>query len=220
MAASGCGSPRTITLSSMRALRLCIIACMNRWSAVVLTIVTAGAWISYGQRAAAPKFPSHPDFKQTPEVPAMPKALMKLPRTKITRAKFPAVDFHFHGRGLATADDYRKMVKLMDETGIGVICNMDGGFGRTFDQNMKTGEPYKDRIIHFARVDFNGINDPGWSQKTAAELERCFRAGAAGLKINKVLGLDLKNPDGTYIQSDDPRFDPIWAMCASTTSPS
>ena len=38
----------------------------------------------------APQFPSHPDFKPTPEVPAMPKALMKFPRTPITRAKFPS----------------------------------------------------------------------------------------------------------------------------------
>ena len=33
-----------------------------------------------------------PEFKPVAEVPAMPKALMKLPRTNITRAKFPAVD--------------------------------------------------------------------------------------------------------------------------------
>ena len=34
------------------------------------------------------------------------------------------------------------MVKLMDGTGLGVLCNMDGGFGKTFDENMKTGEPF------------------------------------------------------------------------------
>ncbi|MBM3812955.1 MAG: hypothetical protein FJW20_15125 [Acidimicrobiia bacterium] len=154
-----------------------------------------------------------------PEVPAMPKALMKLPRAPITRAKFPAVDFHFHGRTLRSAADYQKLVRVMDETGIGVICNMDGGFGKTFDENMKTGEPFRERIIHFARIDFEGINTPNWSRRAAAELERCFRAGAAGLKINKVLGLDLKNPDGSYIQSDDPRFDPIWEACARHNKP-
>jgi predicted TIM-barrel fold metal-dependent hydrolase len=170
-------------------------------------------------RSQSPSFPSHPDFKPTPEVPAMPKALMKFPRTPITRAKFPALDFHLHGGSLKTADDYQKMVKVMDETGIGLICNMDGGFGADFDRNMKVGEPFKDRILHFARLDFNGINEPGWSEKTAAELERDFLAGAAGLKINKVLGLDLKNTDGTYIQADDKRFDPVWEMCAKHNRP-
>jgi len=149
----------------------------------------------------------------------MPKALMKFPRTPISRAKFPAIDFHFHGRELKTVGDYQKLVRLMDQTGIGVICNMDAGFGKTFDNNMKLDEPVRDRIVQFARVDFEGINTAGWSAQAAAELDRCFRAGAVGLKINKVLGLDLKNPDGTYIQSDDPRFDPIWEMCARHNKP-
>lgn len=184
---------------------------MSRWVfSLALSVWALAIPCSAQQRAQA---------GPAPEVPAMPKALMELPRTPITRAKFPAVDFHFHGRGLRTADDYKKLVQVMDSTGIGVICNMDGGFGATFDRAMKTGEPFKDRILQFARVDFEGINEPGWSAKAAAELERCFRAGAAGLKINKVLGLDLKNRDGSFIQSDDPRFDAVWETCAKFNKP-
>ena len=177
-----------------------------------IPILTAGAAIFLLAQ-------SRPEFKPTPEVPAMPKALMKFPRTNITRAKFSAVDFHLHGRALQTAADYQKMVALMDQTGIAVICNMDGGFGKTFDQNMKVGEPYKDRVLHFARLNYEGINDPGWSEKMAAELERCFRAGAHGLKIAKELGLTYKNRDGSYIQADDKRFDPVWEMCAKYNKP-
>ena len=70
-----------------------------------------------------------PEFKPAPEVPAIPKALMKLPRTNITRAKFPTVDIHFHGRSLRTSQDYEKMIRLMDQTGLAVITNLDGGFG-------------------------------------------------------------------------------------------
>ncbi len=162
-------------------------------------------------------------FGQTPsrgpEAPAMPKALIKLPRTNITAARFPAIDFHFHGRGLQTRDDYAKLVRLMDDTGIAVIANMDAGFGPGFDKAMATGEPFRDRIVQFARVDFEGINEPGWSGRVSAELERCFRAGAAGLKINKALGLELKNRDGTFIQADDPRFDAVWETCARNNKP-
>jgi predicted TIM-barrel fold metal-dependent hydrolase len=111
------------------------------------------------------------------------------------------------------------MIKIMDETGLGVLCNMDGGFGPAFDQNLKVGAPFRDRIIQFARLDFAGINEPGWPARTAAELERTFLAGAAGLKINKVLGLELKNTDGSYIQADDKRFDPIWEMAAKHGKP-
>jgi predicted TIM-barrel fold metal-dependent hydrolase len=162
---------------------------------------------------------TRPEFKPTPEVPAMPKALMKFPRTDITRAKFPAVDFHLHGRSLQTAADYQKMIALMDQTGIAVISNMDGGYGKAFDQNMKTGDAFKDRVLHFARLNYEGINEPGWSEKATAELERCFRAGAHGLKIAKELGLTYRNRDGSYIQADDPRFDPIWEMCAKFSKP-
>lgn len=182
---------------------------MLRWLPVLLVTVCLTA------SAQGPR----PEFKVTPEVPAMPKALMKLPRTPIIRAKFPAIDFHVHGRELRTAEDYQKMIRIMDETGLGVLCNMDGGFGPAFDQNMKVGAPFRDRVIQFARLDFAGINEPGWPAKTAAELERTFLAGAAGLKINKVLGLDLKNTDGTYIQADDKRFDPIWEMAAKHSKP-
>ena len=189
----------------------------------LVVLIAACSLFSSGQtsekKPQGPKSPSRPDFKPAPEVPAMPKALMKFPRTPISRVKFPAIDFHFHGRELKTVADYQKLVRLMDQTGIGVICNMDAGFGKTFDNNMKLDEPVRDRIVQFARVDFEGINKPGWAAKAAAELDRCFRAGAVGLKINKVLGLDLKNPDGTYIQSDDPRFDPIWEMCARHNKP-
>jgi predicted TIM-barrel fold metal-dependent hydrolase len=184
---------------------------MSRRLPVLVILVGAACLTASGQ--------TRPEFKIAPEVPAMPKALMKLPRTPITKAKFPAIDFHVHGRELRTAEDYQKMIKVMDETGLGILCNMDGGFGATFDTNMKVGAPFKDRVLQFARLDFAGINEPGWPAKTAAELERTFLAGAAGLKINKVLGLDLKNADGTYIQADDKRFDPIWEMAAKHNKP-
>src|SRR5688572_1357545 len=98
---------------------------------LVALFVTSGL----APHSQTPRFPSHPGFKPTPEAPAMPKALMKLPRTPISRAKFPAIDFHVHGRELKTAGDYQKMIKVMDETGVGMLCNMDGGFGPRSEQH-------------------------------------------------------------------------------------
>jgi predicted TIM-barrel fold metal-dependent hydrolase len=178
----------------------------------VLAAAVAGVLTFWGQTR-------RPEFKPAPEVPAMPKALMKFPRTPITRAKFPAVDFHLHGRALQTATDYQKMVALMDQTGIAVICNMDGGYGKSFDQNVNVGDAFKGRVLQFARLNYEGINEPGWSEKATAELERCFRAGAHGLKIAKELGLTYKNTDGSYIQADDKRFDSIWELCARYNKP-
>lgn len=183
------------------------------------TVLLAAVLSSVLAQVPVPDLRPKPEFHPTPEVPAMPKALMKLPRTNITRAKFPAVDFHLHGRALRTAEDYQKMIKLMDATGLAVICNMDGGYGKAFDQNIKTGDAFRDRVLQFARVNWEGVNEPGWSEKATAELERCFRSGAQGLKIAKELGLSIKKADGSYLQADDPRLDSIWELCARYNKP-
>ena len=169
--------------------------------------------------AEAPKQATPAGFTRTPEQHAMPRSLLVVKRTDIGKAKYPAIDFHFHGRTLKTAEDYQALVRLMDQAGVGAIANMDGGMYDALDQNLRIGEPYKNRIVQFARPVWEGINEPGWPEKTAAELERAFKAGAQGLKINKALGLELKNADGTYILPDDPRMDPVWAMCAKYDKP-
>lgn len=150
---------------------------------------------------------------------AMPKTLLVVKESTPEKAKFPAIDFHLHARSLKARADYESLVQVMDAVGLATICNMDGGFGETFDRNMELVQGFEDRVIHFARVNWDGINEPGWSEKAAAELERCFDEGAQGLKISKTLGLELKNADGTYIQTDDPRLDAIWAACARRKKP-
>ncbi len=187
---------------------------------IVLLLGTAG-WLGSpaAQQPGASLQPTHPDFKPAPEQGPMPKSMLVVNRTEIGKARFPAIDFHFHGRALQTPQDYQKLIAVMDRAGIGAIANMDGGMYATLDRNLQVGAPHKDRIVHFARPVWEGINNPGWTEKTAAELERAFKAGAQGLKINKALGLELKNPDRTYIHADDPRLDAIWAMCAKYSKP-
>ena len=188
---------------------------------LALLVTTTAGWsaTSAAQQTGAGPRPAQPDFKPTPEQNPMPKNLLVVKRTEITRAKYPVIDFHFHGRPIQTPDAYKKMIDVMDRAGLGAIANMDGGMYDALDKNLQTGAPYKDRIVHFARPVWEGINDPGWAEKTATELERAFKAGALGLKINKVLGLQLKNPDGTYIHADDARMDASWAMCAKYKKP-
>lgn len=152
-------------------------------------------------------------------VPHMPATLLRLPRTDISHAKYPAIDFHVHAGGLNNAAEYDRTVALLDATGIGAIVNLNGGTGAKLDEVLKAGEPYKDRIANFITFSPEGINEPGWSERFAAEMERAFKAGALGMKVHKGLGLDVKNPDGTYIQADDPRLDAIWEMAAKYDRP-
>jgi predicted TIM-barrel fold metal-dependent hydrolase len=189
-----------------------------------LCLAFLGCFVSHGQppephRYTRDEYP-HPGWKPTPKQVAMPKSTLIVDEHLIQKAKYPAIDIHFHGgRVLNTPADYAKLISIMDQVGVGMIVNLDGGFGQRFDQNMKSSAPYRDRIIEFARLNWEGVNEPGWSEKMAAELERCFRAGAQGLKIANELGLYVKNKDGSFIQCDDPRLDAIWEMCAKYHRP-
>ena len=154
-----------------------------------------------------------------PDTPPMPLTLLRLPRTNIYRAKCPAIDFHVHAGGLTTPKAYEDLIRLMDSIGMGVIVNLNGGTGAQLDAVLKAGEPYRDRVANFITFSAAGINEPGWSAKFAAEMERAFKAGALGMKVSKQLGQGAKNPDGSFIQADDPRLDPIWAMLAKHDRP-
>ena len=149
----------------------------------------------------------------------MPLTLLRLPRTNIWRAKYPALDFHVHARGLTSKAAYDELIALMDDIGMGAIVNLNGGTGAELDKVLAEGVPYKDRVANFITFSAEGINEPGWSQKFAAEMERAFKAGAQGMKVSKQLGLGAKNPDGSFIQADDPRLDPIWDMAAKYDKP-
>ena len=154
-----------------------------------------------------------------PDVPPMPLTLLRLPRTKITRAKFPAIDFHLHASGLTNVAAYQSLITLMDSIGMGAIANMNGGTGQALDAALKAGEAYRDRVATFITFSPDGINEPGWSQRLAAEMERAFKAGVVGMKVHKTLGQSVRNPDGSFIQADDPRLDPIWEMAARYAKP-
>jgi predicted TIM-barrel fold metal-dependent hydrolase len=149
----------------------------------------------------------------------MPLTLLRLPRTNITRAKFPAIDVHVHAPQLTSADAYKSFIALLDSIGMGAIVNLNGGTGSALDAALKAGEPYRDRVATFLTFNPEGINEPGWPEKFAAEMERGFKAGALGMKVFKSLGQGIRNPDGSFIQCDDARLDPIWDMAAKHNRP-
>ena len=66
--------------------------------------------------------------------------------------------------------------------------------GRTWTPLLKAGAPYKDRVANFITFSADGINEPGWSEKFAAEMERAFKAGALGMKVWKTRRPDREEP--------------------------
>src|SRR5690606_28000604 len=102
-------------------------------------------------------YPPMPTFEQVAEAPEgwepagieqppLPYVLLRLPRTNVYRAKYPAIDFHFHGRSLTTPEQYEELIALMDSIGMATIINLDGGTGAQLDSVLAAGEPYQHRV--------------------------------------------------------------------------
>jgi len=156
------------------------------------------------------------------EQPAMPYILLRLPRTNIFRAKYPAVDVHVHAGGLTTAEAYESLIATMDSAGIGVIWNMSAGMGEGLYEILAAGEPYRDRVVTCMNIQGNAdsVASPGWAERFAAQMEAAYEAGAVCMgEVSKSIGQSWQNPDGSYIQADDPRLDPIWEMAAQLELP-
>ena len=58
-----------------------------------------------------------------------------------------------------------------------------------------------------------------FGQKTADQLSGAVKQGAVGLKLLKLLGLYLRDPEGKLLKPDDPRFDPIWQRAGELNIP-
>src|SRR5450759_3163137 len=125
----------------------------------ILAVCVAGsAQPPQGDTQPPPRRPrpiyEHPGWKPTPLQTAMPKSSLKAEEHKLQKAKFPAVDVHFHGGFLRTPADYQKLISIMDQVGLAMLVNLDGASGGAFDQYLKSSEPYKDRIITMARLNY------------------------------------------------------------------
>ena len=71
----------------------------------------------------------------------------------------------------------------------------------------------------FANVDFDNVGKKDWTKNAVAQLRKDITNGARGLKIYKSLGLRYKDTDGNRVKIDDPRLDPIWALCGEMSVP-
>jgi predicted TIM-barrel fold metal-dependent hydrolase len=162
-----------------------------------------------------------------------PKPMLVVEEHLLTRAKFPVVDVHVHPRirlhsSPQQLDDF---VKLMDAQSIAVCVSLDGGLGEALAEHREfLWSKYRDRFVIFANIDWRGDgreNDPAswdcqrpdFARRMAAALADAKQQGASGLKVFKNLGLEYKNPDGSLIRVDDPRWDPIWAACGELGFP-
>lgn len=150
-----------------------------------------------------------------------PKSTLVVPEHPVTRAKYPFIDVHNHQRpSRMDAAQVAELVKDMDGLNMAVMVNLSGGSGETFQKGLATlTANHPQRFVQFANVDFDKIDEPGFGEKAAAQLEADVKAGARGLKVFKNLGMFTKDKAGNRVRTDDPRIDPVWAKCGELGIP-
>jgi uncharacterized protein len=144
-----------------------------------------------------------------------PKSTLVAPAHPVPRARYPVIDVHSHHFDLS-AERWATIVREMNALNLRLLVNLSGGTGDELKQKIAVvaGSPAPTRMVQFANLDFDDLNQFGYGLRAAARLEADVKAGARGLKIYKNLGLTLKRSNGQRMPVDDPELDPVWAMCA------
>jgi uncharacterized protein len=149
-----------------------------------------------------------------------PKSTLIVPQHPVPRAKYPVIDVHSHHRANTTPERLAQIMKEMDELNLRMLVNLSGGSGDRLRQavdSFSKREPK--RFAVFANLNFDGIDDPEWGKKAAAQLEQDVRYGAVGLKFFKNFGMSEKYRDGRRMPVDDRALDPVWQACARLKIP-
>ena len=158
-----------------------------------------------------------------------PKSTLVVPQNPKTRSKFPFIDVHNHQFDMGESNEkVNTLIPEMDKLNMRLMVNLSGrGWTKDLEKSTKTLEANianaKSKLGRFAiftNVDFESINESGWSEKAAKLLEEdVMKRGAVGLKIYKNLGFSVKNTDGSLVKIDDPRIDAVWAKAGELGIP-
>ena len=164
-----------------------------------------------------------PDIKDLKLKNWEPRSMMVTKTTVVEKPAFPVIDVHNHlgdGKETLTPQRVDAYLKEMNEAGVRLVVNLDGNrAGRIKETLQALDEAHPGRFLTFALLDFDGIDDAGWTEREVKRLEDRFQAGAKGLKIHKTLGLRYRYKNGKAMAVDDAKLDPIWELCAKYRRP-
>ena len=200
-------------------------------------------WLA-GLAAAIPASTLRIETEQQPSKPApiplelkdfQPRSMLKVPETRVARARHPVIDIHTHlgfrAKGVAGVphgEDMRfrapasEILPVMDRVNLQTMVNLTGGVGRGLEQSIaEYQKTHPGRFMTFTEPRFDQITQPNYARAQADDIDRARAAGARGLKVLKTLGLYLREQvtSGPLVAIDDKRFDPMWEACAGGRMP-
>jgi predicted TIM-barrel fold metal-dependent hydrolase len=184
---------------------------------------------------AQPQAPAQPAAGSLPLTEFEPRSMLKVPETRVERAKFPVIDVHTHltfraksaggvgqGEAMRTIAPPADVLTVMDRRNVQTMVNLTGGVGTGLIETVKTfQQPHPERFVVFTEPSWYRLLEPGYPKWQADELGRAKAAGARGVKVLKALGLYLREQitSGPLVKIDDRRFDQMWEACAAENMP-
>ncbi|MEQ8580369.1 MAG: amidohydrolase family protein [Marinoscillum sp.] len=177
------------------------------------------AWIIFWMMISGQLLAQSPDSLLLKDY--QPRSIFKIPKSKVTKARFPVIDMHSHPYA-RTAADLQQWIINMDSAGIRQTMILTYATGAEFDSLHSVYAAFGERFQLWCGFDYTGYNEPGWTEKAIKELERCHRKGAIGVGElgDKGLGLTYSHPTparGMHI--NDPRMQPLLKRCGELGMP-
>jgi predicted TIM-barrel fold metal-dependent hydrolase len=163
-----------------------------------------------------------------------PRSQLVIPQTNVHAAKFPVIDVHTHFALRMHDNDValNDFVDVMNRNRIAICVSLDGTIPTKAENHHRfLSDRYPNRFAVLGNLDLVGDgkpNDPatwachrpGFADRMASAISDAAAKGwIVGLKVFKSFGLVDRNPDGTLIKVDDPKFDPIWDRCGQLGLP-
>ncbi|GLR17596.1 hypothetical protein GCM10007940_22110 [Portibacter lacus] len=150
-----------------------------------------------------------------------PESIYNVPKTSISKAKFPVIDMHSHAYA-QSKEDIDLWIQNMDAFGIEKTILLTYQTGEAFDSIYDLYNQYDGRFEIWCGFDYTGYNEEGWSEKAVAELIRCHKKGARGIGElgDKGYGLLYSKPTPAHgMHLDDERMRPLLEKCGELNMP-
>jgi len=205
------------------------------WLGRVGAAVAAGALTEAVPGCAQIKSPEGAGKRKLDLSEFQPKSMLHVPETKVTRARYPVIDFHTHlsfratsinGVGLGDKLEFlatpETVLPVMDRKNIRIMVNLTGSSGHGLNEAIeKFQRPHPNRFVTFTEPLWDQSDRSDYRKIQVDAIESANRAGARGLKVLKTLGLYLRErvTEGPLVKIDDQRFDSMWEACGSFKMP-
>lgn len=122
------------------------------------------------------------------------------------------MDVHFHMLAMdssfieqAREDNFQLITVNVDIPG----DTGDWSFEHQHQVSRTLSRQFAPTLAHIGTFTVNGWANPDWQQQAIDQVTASIDNQAVGIKIWKNIGMDLQDPDGSFVMIDDPRFDPI-----------